>query len=583
MKPVITQSVAREFTELELCMDRYFNLHIMPVMQAVQEDLSHRQFKETEDYKKTMGPLTPAPGTVALQMDTVMRHVGEWNGKTAEDYLAMCRKELGRDPSVSVGLSALSGLWRRELIDLIGREQYDSRSSALGRDLADAYISYRMDRRMVDTMISQEMPKSSMEYIIRKGMDESLLGLLSGGLHKSPLENYVSDASDKAYGPTILEKGAGKALAFGSDLMTTGGFGSWASVGRLVACEAVFEGGKALYEGMSPDQGETSVEQIISREVFGSDSNILGQWQAGSRDLFPDTCGKMRELDEILEGRMKLLSPAFVEKMHLGQKFPPLLKDRIDTPLSVTVPFVPGYDPNHPERFKAPTKPATTEDTGQESASVMTNKGITVLDEEVREEPPQQSTDGWGSLLSGLGLGDIGAVGRNMGYVISMLPDVMAGLFSGKTRSLELKDNMLPLASIMVGLFIRNPLLKTVLIGMGGMNLLNKAGHEAIEDKKISDGVVSSGAREFLRYEDQPLNDRIRDPEIRGGSLFAVLDGTPCTIRLPEHTLAAWQSGSLPLNTLANAVLSRSDEMSRIAQERYEESETRELSRGRNL
>ena len=60
----------------------------------------------------------------------------------------------------------------------------------------------------------------------------------------------------------------------------------------------------------------------------------------------------------------------------------------------------------------------------------------------------------------------------NLGYVMAMLPDVLLGIFTGKTESLHLEDNMLPIASIVAGMFVRNPLLKMLLIGLGGMNLL---------------------------------------------------------------------------------------------------------------
>ena len=53
-------------------------------------------------------------------------------------------------------------------------------------------------------------------------------------------------------------------------------------------------------------------------------------------------------------------------------------------------------------------------------------------------------------------------------------------LFTGKTQSLRFGDNLLPIASIVAGLFVRNPLLKMLLVGLGGANLLNKAGHEAL-------------------------------------------------------------------------------------------------------
>ena len=87
-------------------------------------------------------------------------------------------------------------------------------------------------------------------------------------------------------------------------------------------------------------------------------------------------------------------------------------------------------------------------------------------------------------MLSSVGLNGISDIGHNLGYVLAMLPDMLVGIFTGKTKSLGLKDNMLPLASIVAGMFVRNPILKMVLIGMGGLNLLNKAGHEALDNHK---------------------------------------------------------------------------------------------------
>ena len=83
----------------------------------------------------------------------------------------------------------------------------------------------------------------------------------------------------------------------------------------------------------------------------------------------------------------------------------------------------------------------------------------------------QQRMEG---LLKNFGLNGFSDIGNNLGYVIAMLPDILVGLFTGKTQSLGLKDNMMPIAAILAGMFVKNPLLKMTLIGMGGANLLNK-------------------------------------------------------------------------------------------------------------
>lgn len=589
MKPVITQSAEKNFRELEMCLDRYFRAQVLPVMKQVKTDLSFRQQEETSRYMDSASArlmeMNNTPGIENIRMDTVLHHTGEWNSKTAEDYLEMCREQLQHSEHLEKDLSLLASMWRRQVIDLIGREQYDAKSQALGRDLADAYVCYRMDSQMVRYLVEEKTPKHSMDYIMSKGMGESLLGLLSCGTGHSPMENYILEEAEKAYAPTALERGAGKALGFGTDVMTTFGFGSWASVGRMAACEVLMEGARSLSEKSSTEEREVSVEEYISTGVFGAKDNVLGRWQKEGPRMSADGSRTAQELNEAMDGRLQLLSPEFLERWALVPDYHAMGEKKPEEP-EISIPFLPGYDPNHPERYAAMEKAASAsvredQEEQQQIEQMEYKNGDIVLDEEVASLPQQQA-DGWGGMLSSLGLGDLGTVGRNMGYVISMLPDVMVGLFTGRTRSLDLKDNMLPLASVLVGLFVRNPLLKTLLIGMGGLNLLNKAGHEVVEGKRMADGVIRPGVREFRHYEDQELDPRMKDPEIKGNALFAVVDGVPSTIHLPPQTVAAWQAGALPINTLANAVLAKSDEMSRMARENYEERESRDngVSRG---
>ena len=63
--------------------------------------------------------------------------------------------------------------------------------------------------------------------------------------------------------------------------------------------------------------------------------------------------------------------------------------------------------------------------------------------------------------------------------------------------------------------------------------------------------------------------------------LIATIDKVPCTIALPDKVVDAYNQGALPLNTLANAVLAKNDQMRQMASENYEaqqRSETRTLA-----
>ena len=103
-------------------------------------------------------------------------------------------------------------------------------------------------------------------------------------------------------------------------------------------------------------------------------------------------------------------------------------------------------------------------------------------------------------------------------------------------------------------------------MGLGGANLLKKAGQEALENR---DGVRSQTPRQYYKYDDEELDSRIKNPGIKGNSLVATIDGVPCVITIKSaDAIDAYYKGVLPLNTLANAVLRKYDEQQSI-QENY--------------
>lgn len=175
---------------------------------------------------------------------------------------------------------------------------------------------------------------------------------------------------------------------------------------------------------------------------------------------------------------------------------------------------------------------------------------------------------GWGNAFESLGLNGFGDIGKNLGYVLAMLPDMIIGMFTGKTPNLKFQDNLMPLAAIVGGMFVKSPLLKLLLIGFGGANILNKAGHAA-----ISDGLAKSNnvSKTYKVYPDEPLNSRIVNPAMKGSSMIATVDGVPSVINISRDAADAYNKGAIPINTLANAVLRKYDENKALASQNYEQ------------
>lgn len=207
------------------------------------------------------------------------------------------------------------------------------------------------------------------------------------------------------------------------------------------------------------------------------------------------------------------------------------------------------------------------------STSTSFNQGYNPYSQQVQQ--PQQSssgnvttpqTAGWGNALEQMGLSGFSDVSRNMGYVLAMLPDMLIGMFTGKNPNMKLEDNFLPLAAIFGGMFVKNPLLKMLLLGFGGANLFNNAGHAALKEGYAK----TSRTVTYKTYSDEPLNKRISNPVMKGSSMVATIDGKPMVINISDNAVDAYERGNVPLNTLANAVLQKYDENNALVSRNYE-------------
>ena len=581
---------SQRFAEIEYCLQRYFDSQLDPVMRNVQQELSKKQIKEYRDYTTSIsGILRSAASGMNGMPDDSMQFVkltGEWNSKTAEDYVEMCRERISTSKGFQKDLGCMAEEWRNTVVAEIGRERYDTLSKELGGDLASAYVDYRVEQMMVNKMVADQMPKSSVEYILRKGASESLLGLTQS-LSNSPLEQEIEKKGEAAYHPSPVEKGAGKAVAFGADVVTTGCFSSWASIGNLFKAEVVFSGVEFLLD--KKRKGKTvTIEDCISKGVFDSKQNVFEDFRKRGKAINSWENNYVLSFNNQLTNKMAIPTekPYWVAESGkpLWELASPVLQEKKHKAEYTQVPMVvaPGHEQEYLDNLKREQEVSRKK--AQESA---VEKSELHSEKEAsgnlgKSDLGKISTNenGWGTLFGSVGLNGLGNIGKNLGYVVSMLPDMLIGLFTGKTKSLNIKDSMVPIASILIGMFVKNPLLKMVLIGMGGLNLLNKAGHEAME-KQEGRPLQSAGMEpHFKTYPDEPLNPRIGNPALQGNCLIATIDKVPCSIQLPNSVVAAYEAGALPLNTLSNAVLAKNDQMRQVAQENYRTAENNQ-SEGR--
>ena len=584
------------FAELEYCLQGYFDGKLALVMKQVRDDLTHKQLEERGRYQSSLAGVLASANPYVNNTEFVLKQTGKWNSKTTEDYLEMCNQKIWKDKNIVKDLALLAGEWRNAVVKEIGRSKYDALSKACGEDLAYAYVAQRMEDLMIGKLVKDNTPKSTMDYILRKAAQNSIWGLQEE-LMKSPLTAEIEARGEKAYKPSKTEKFAGRATASVMDAVTMGGIGSWKSLATLVGSDMALGYILDSKKGNGEQRKEQAMELSISKGVFGQNGNAFTGFRSQAKKVNATDNGYVKTLNSKLHNKIHIPQKAFTHMAWTDNSFKfPFQKEqeKRNDPKYKNVPLIvaPGKEDayleekaKHDAAKIAEAERIIQEKKEAEAQQTETDEQQQVQsEEELQEQPENDNSNGWEGLLKNFGLDGFSDIGNNLGYVIAMLPDILVGLFTGKTQSLGLKDNMMPIAAILAGMFVKNPLLKMTLIGMGGANLLNKAGHEALANKQegndgnaVSYGNTTAQAVQYKSYPDEPLNPRIANPVLQGNCLVTTIDRVPYTIQLPEHVVGAYQAGALPLNTLANAVLAKSDQMRQMAEHSYGEQEVRNV------
>lgn len=601
---------SKRFAEIEYSLQHYFEGSVLSVMKQVRKTLNDKQIKELADYQRSPAGIMASSNPMLIDMGwQAVRTAGEWNSKTTEDYLRMCNEKMQNDKAMQRDFALLSAEWRKAVVEQIGRTKYDALSKQIGCDLAYAYIGQRMEDLMINKLVVDDIPKSSMEYIMRKAAKQSIWGFTEE-LMKSPLTKEIEARSEKAYKPSNTEKVTGRVAGSAVDAVSMGAFNGWTTFAKFVGCDVAL--GYALDKtvGSTEQRKEQVMELSISKGIFGSNSNVFNGFRKHANEL-EESGGFLQTLNGQLSHKIKLPTKIYkpvtwTTNSNNKSPFPVFTpntdflkpKDIRKDPKYKDVPLIvaPGKEDDYlkekAQQEAAKQKEAERKRTEKEQGTDSLGEALPVdasSDDEQANQLQQANENGWEGLLANFGLDGFGDITHNLGYVLAMLPDMLVGLLTGKTKSLNMDNSMIPLASIVAGMFVKNPILKMLLIGMGGANLINKAGHEALERKANEGSVpdrcaVSNRQVAYRQYADEPLNPHLSNPVLKGSCLIVHIDRVPCTIQLPQTVVDAYQAGALPLNTLANAILAKNEQMQSVAMQQYEngreERETVSRSRG---
>ena len=574
------KKVPQDFIELEHYFSKYFDAHIAPLADKAVKDADASYLKEYGSLVSDSGLL----GAVTLSGPRAAAAVAKSQSLDSyQNYWSNIQKSFQKRFESSSDFKAdfgkLIDAYQKAMIDKMGKEQYMAESRKYGQDLATWYVNNKILEKSLNRMAAHGAPKDSVEYLFQKGKQLSILGLTQpsdwDGMRALQEQQYKPSKTEK-----MAAYGVGGLMDFA--VMPVGGMKT-AIIGTTAGAgiDIVFSSGN----------NRQNVDALVSRSVFGNswtlpetrkelvdakDSDYLTALNAGMKKKVTLT-NPSPALKQIAENNRFPLKGTFLTETD----------DRDDIPMIVAPGMEEAYrrdlarlkqetpKPVKPQKKAEPIPAPTPHQTTVNSPS---SAELNSYQQNYQYQPQRVNNNGWGGLFDSVGLTGFSDVFKNLGYVLAMLPDMMIGMFTGKTKSLSVQQNLLPIAAIVMGMFVRNPLLKMLLIGLGGANLLNKATHEILGETPSTKEV------RYRPYADERLNARISHPQLNGNLLVATIDGVPCTVTLQESVVDAYQKGTLPINTLANAVLAKYDEQRMEVEQNYErqmaESEHREISRG---
>lgn len=539
-----------------------FTTKVVPIMDRVRDELNRQKAEEAArhnaSYRMLMaGAAGPDGGMAAMDCyRSQVNYTGKWNTKTVEDYIRMVKAELQR---------------QHITVDAV------------------------MEKKMVDRLIHERIPKSAAEYITRKALEGTLFHIPNRS-RESAMQDHINKEAEKKYSPSFLEMASsaiGSWLINAATTLGVGGLIGQAAIdGSVEAVDRVGSGQQKDYlekqrrlgrqEVAAANRKKASVPRWMlsqmgfSETAYATDRQlaIALKWATDNAKIYRNKVSKALDAGERTikaSGRNTLLSVSdatvrameyegFAKAIRAEQGYRRSGKD------AVSYQNIAEAEENVPIQESTMQ---TTETASQASAQQPTATG---------------DYTGWNALLGNIGLDGMGDTFNHLGFTLAMLPDMLLGVLTGKTKSIGLnQQTMVPLASLLAGTFASNPMMKIPLMLYGGASLFNVAGQEALAEQRKN----QSSAKRYKRYDDEPLDKRLNNPQIEGNVLLVDIDRVPRIVTLPPQVVDAYQTGALPLNTLANCILAKVDETavgSRQSMDRaadsYEQNQERSQTRG---
>ena len=562
-----------------------FTTKVVPIMDRVRDNLNSKMADEYHRHSTSFGGMMagaagPDGGMSSMAAyDQRIFYIGEWSSKNVEDYIEMVKAELKKN-----GIA----------VDSV------------------------MEKKMVNHLVTQQMPKSTTDYILRKAAESTLFHMPQRS-RTSSMQDYINKEGENLYNPALWEDITANLLGWATNASTTVGYGGfWGQT----AIDAGAEGSTRL----APGQQEKYVASQggLARQEFDAATKkkiTIPKWmltQMGFERIADAKAHQLVKAVNWAKANGDIYMKNVTKALESGSRIVTLNGKEISLSDATTraiqyKAFALAIEKEQAKRKNAEQKETdktsdiaeaaetpTTASSTEQSTSQQVNTSTPIQENGNTQEqqnaqgaqtaPDAGNYNGWNNLLDSLGLAGSGDTFRHLGLTLATLPDMLLGVFTGRTKSIGLnKGTMMPLAALIGGSFIKNPFLKIPLMLFGGVNLVNRIGQEALSDHRQEHGLMPQQQQvRYKQYADEELNPRITKPHVEGNVLIVDIDHVPRIVTMPPSLTDAYHSGAIPLNTLANHILAKTDQMQQTTVEqqsqnvssRYEHKQQREQVRG---
>ena len=550
-------------------MQDQFQTRIVPIMDKVRDELCRLRADEQSQHNSSLSVLfagAAGPDGGMASMDVAkdkVRQLGKWNRKTVEDYINMVKTELAKQ---HINVDAVT------------------------------------EKKMVDYLVHQQMPKSTLDYVIRRAAKESVF-YLPERTKSTALQDHIDKEGEKKHDPSFLEDAAGSVLSWLANATTTmgaGGFwGQTALDGATAATSHYANGQQKKYLEEQKKKGKQEVAEASKKKV------TIPKWmltQMGFDRIADATDKQLAIAQKWANDNAKSYRKKVSQAIDAGQR---TVKASGKTDM-MSVAEATSRAMQYEAFSKAIAKEISSrklagkdavhysdiEEANETNTSTSQSNDDNGRNGQQGENPLAslfQTGDysGWNGILDALGMNGMGDTMRHLGLTLATLPDMLLGVFTGKTKSIGLNQStLMPLAALISGTFIKNPFLKIPLMLFGGANLINKMGQEAMAEYRGQEGKTVTSTK-YKRYDDEVLNARLRNPQLEGNVLLVDIDNVPRLVTLPQAVVDAYKEGALPINVIANRILVKTDQLTETNQrevrnvsEQYEQNKEREQVRG---